>query len=133
LIDIKKIKGIKAQLAEDEYCHILAVDIHKANIHDTKGWIKVMSDAFWKYPTIEIVVADKGYRGIFASYVNDILGKIIHIGQKIDRCYRYVVERTFAWLDNYTRLSKCFEHTSSSIKSFIFIAHSMTLLRRIKE
>jgi len=24
-----------------------------------------MSDAFWKYPTIEIVVADKGYNATF--------------------------------------------------------------------
>ena len=78
-----------------------------------------MSNAFWKYRTIENIVADKGYRGTLANDINDILGKTIHMGNKIKRCCRYVVERTFAWLDNYTRLSKCFEHTSSSIKSFI--------------
>jgi hypothetical protein len=33
-MDIKKIKGIKAQLAEDEYGHILAVDIHKTPVLD---------------------------------------------------------------------------------------------------
>ena len=116
----------------DEYGHILGIYIHKANIHNTIGGVKLMGDVFWKFRTIKNVVADNGYRGTFASYVNNILGKTIHRGQKIEQCCRNVIERTFAWLNNYTRLSKCFEHTSSSIKSFIFIAHSMTLLRRIK-
>ena len=38
--------GIKIQWVEDEYGHMLAVDAHKANIHDTKEGIKVMGDAF---------------------------------------------------------------------------------------
>ena len=98
---------------------MLAVDAHKANIHDTKEGIKVMGDAFQRYPSIKTIVADKGYMEIFASYVNDILGKIIHIGNKVGKCYRYVVERTFAWFGGYRRLSKDYEYTISSIKNFV--------------
>ena len=90
-----------------------------------------MGDAFWKYPSIKTIVADKGYRGIFANYINDILGKIIHIGSKVGKCYRYVVERTFSWFGGYRRLSKDYEHTISSTESFIMIAHSMMLLKRL--
>ena len=53
--------GMKICVAEDEYEYILAVAIHKVNIHDTTGGIKVLRDAFWKYPTVKIVVADKSY------------------------------------------------------------------------
>ena len=72
-----------------------------------------------------------GRRGMFTSYVNDILGKIIHIGNKVGQCYRYVVERMFAWFGGYRRLSKDYEYTISSTESFIMIARSMMLLKKL--
>ena len=63
------------------------------------------------------------------SYLNDILGKIIHISNKVGKCYRYVFERTFSWFCGYRRLSKDYEHSISSTESFIMTAHSMMLLR----
>ena len=92
----KKINGRKRYIVTDCDGHILKVKVHKANIHDTKGRVRVMGDAFWKYSSIKTIVADKGYRGIFARYVKDILGKIIHIGNKVGKCCRYVVERRFS-------------------------------------
>jgi transposase len=43
---------------------------------------------------------------------------------------RWVVERTFSWLNEYRRLAKDFEYSISSEKNFIMIAHSIMLLRR---
>ena len=76
---------MKIWWVEDEYEHILAVNLHKANIRNTQGRITVLEDARWKYPTIKIIIVDKCYRKIFASYINGILGKIIHIDQKIEK------------------------------------------------
>ena len=47
----KKINGRKRHIVTDCDGYILKVKVHKANIHDTKGGVKVMGDAFWKYPS----------------------------------------------------------------------------------
>jgi hypothetical protein len=77
----------------------------------------------------DIVIADKGFRGTCMNYVNDVLGKIIHIGNRIGRRSRNVAERVFGWFTHYNRLNKCYEYAISSAKSFMFIRHAMTLLK----
>jgi len=65
------------------------------------------------------------------DYVNNILGKIIHIGSKIGSFSRSVVERTFSWLNNFNRLNKCYEHTISSAKMIMTVASIMMMLKRL--
>ena len=45
--------------------------------------------------------------------------------------WRWVVERTFAWLNQYRRLSKDYEITTSSAEAMVKIAHTQTLLKRL--
>ena len=59
----KRINGRKRHIITGCDGHILKVKVHKANIHDTKGGVKVMGDAFWKYPSIKTIVANNGYMG----------------------------------------------------------------------
>ena len=44
---------------------------------------------------------------------------------------RWVIERTFAWLGNFRRLSKDDERTTKSAEAFIWMAGSLILLRRL--
>ena len=44
---------------------------------------------------------------------------------------RWVIERTFAWLDNYRRLSKDYEYLPSTEENFIYLAMSRLMLRRL--
>lgn len=44
---------------------------------------------------------------------------------------RWVVERTFAWLGNYRRLSKDYEFTVFSADAMIYAAMSHLMLRRL--
>ena len=39
----------------------------------------------------DIVIEDKGFRGTCVNYVNDVLGKIIHIENRIGKHIRNVV------------------------------------------
>jgi transposase len=82
-----------------------------------------------------IGLIDMGYRGTCFKYVTDILKKTMIISEKIKSKFiiqpmRWVVERTFSWLNEYRRLAKDFEYSISSEKNFIMIAHSIMLLRR---
>ena len=68
-IDRKKTKGRKRHITVDVLGCMLSVNVHAANVHDTKSGIVVAKQAFEKYPSIKKFCDDSGYRGTF---VNDI-------------------------------------------------------------
>lgn len=44
---------------------------------------------------------------------------------------RWVVERTFAWLNNYRRLSKDYEQVPETSEAFIYVAMTHLMVRRL--
>jgi putative transposase len=44
---------------------------------------------------------------------------------------RWVLERTFGWLNNFRRLSKDYEFRTDSSEAFIFLAASLLLIARL--
>ena len=132
----KKVKGRKRHIVVDTLGCLLTVAVHAANIHDTKGGIEVADKAIDKYPTIERLCGDEGYRGTFVEYFGwqyDDVG--VDISKRIKPEFevlpkRWVVERTFAWMGNSRRLSKDYEFSIESEEAFVFILHSRVLLRR---
>jgi transposase len=116
--------------------NILAVHIHAANIHDTKGGCYVLAKAKKKYPSIKAACADEGYCGTFKRLIEQAFGVRVDISKQIKPKFevlpkRWRVERTFSWLGNSPRLSKDYEIKTSSEKNFIFISHLHTLLNRL--
>ena len=100
----KKVKGRKRHIVVDTLGCLLAIVVHAANKHDTKGGILVAGRAFDKYPTIEKFCGDEGYRGAFVEYIRwdfDDVG--VDISTRIKPEFeilpkRWIVERTFAWV-----------------------------------
>ena len=45
--------------------------------------------------------------------------------------YRWIVERTFAWLGRFRRLSKDYEHCTKSSEGTIYVASIATMLKRL--
>jgi len=80
-------------------------------------------------------MADFGYSGKnFASEVHKIIiGSKVEIAKRNDAHKfsvvpkRWIVERTFAWLNNSRILSKDYEFSVSSSKSMVIISHLHTL------
>jgi putative transposase len=132
----KKIKGRKRHIVTDTVGHVLNVKVHAANIHDTISGGEVFKRALEKYPTIQGVCADAGYRKTMEEFVCNVLEKSIDISQRIAREWsvlakRWIVERTFAWFNHFRRLSKDYEITVKSAENMVMIAHSMLLLKRL--
>jgi putative transposase len=120
----------------DTMGNLLAVVVHAANIHDTKSGINPARQAFERYPAIKGFCADEGYRKTFEMDVARTLGFGVDISKRIKPGWeilpkRWVVERTFAWLNGFRRLSKDYEITTSSEETNVIIAHANVLLRRL--
>ena len=115
--------------------NLLAVVVHAANIHDTKSGILAAREAFEKYPSIQRLCADAGYRKTFEQDVSHELGLSVDISARIKPEWeilpkRWIIERSLAWLNNSRRLSKDYEISVRSAQAICLIAASRTLLKR---
>ncbi len=132
----KKVKGRKRHIVTDTQGHLLHVKVHAANIHDTVAGCSVFEEALKKYPTLGGVCADAGYRKTMEEFVQRVLKKTVEISERITPGWailakRWIVERTFAWLGHFRRLSKDYEIAIKSAENNVLIAHSILLLRRL--
>ena len=130
----KKVKGRKHHIVTDTMGNLLSVVVHAANIHDTKSGINPAKRAFEKYPTIKKFCGDEGYRKSFEGDVLAELGLGVDISARIVPEFavlpkRWVVERTFAWMNYSRRLAKDYEYSINSEENWIMISHLHTLLR----
>ena len=116
---------------------LLNVTVYRANAHDTKMSWWVTGLTLLIYPTIERFCVDWSYCGTFIHDVNKILERSVDIYEKIEPeawqvlPKRWVVERTFTWLNNSRRLSKDYEILTASSDSMIKISYIHTLLKRM--
>ena len=123
----KKIKGRKRHIVVDTLGNLLHIKVHAANIHDTKAACDIFDEASKKYPSIRAYSADAGYCGTSVDHVDNEMKLKLHISKRIKDTFavlpkRWIVERTFAWLGNFRRLSKDFEVLTESAENLVRIA-----------
>ena len=93
--------------------------------------------ATFTYPTLEKICGDGGYCGSFFFDAYKYFGLRVEISKKIKGQgwqvlpKRWIVERTFAWLNHSRRLSKDYELTVVSAETMVKISHIHTLLKRL--
>jgi transposase len=135
----KKITGIKRHIAVDSQGLPHGIHVTTANISDKAGAIELFSLPIYRFPELISTLFDGGYRGVpFEEKVASILSCTVqvvtrpklHEFQVMPK--RWVVERTFAWLEKYRRLSKNFERKISTSKQMVVFACLALLLKRIK-
>ena len=93
-----------------------------------------------KYTRLIKVLADGGYQGKLQTwFFRHTKGCMLAVvkpdkgtkGFQILQ-WRWVIERSFAWLGNFRRLSKDYEMTTSSAKAFIALAFSRIMLKNYR-
>lgn len=114
----KRVKGIKRQIAVDVDGVPLCVDVTTANVHDSQGAKLLINDLHELYPTVSLVKADKGYRGTPApkEVVLECVKSNFGTSDFVPLSGRWVVERTFSWMDGYRRLARNYENISAQHK-----------------
>lgn len=134
----KHIKGRKRHIVVDTVGNVLEVVVHAASIQDYRGAKKVMRQVVDKVASLRKIWADRiyAYDGLMA-WVRETLALILEIVERPDDHQgfvalprRWVVERTFAWLQRYRRLSKDYERCLENSEGMIYIASIHTMLKR---
>ena len=130
----KKIKGIKRQILVDANGLPLLCDITTANVHDSKGVAMLLSDMRIHYPSVSLVKADQGYRGIDSTLegvVVECVKSNFGTQEFIPLSGRWVVERTNAWLENFRRLCRNYERYLTTARAMAYLASIVFILRYV--
>jgi transposase len=133
----KKVSGIKIHIGVDTNGLPHAISTTTANVTDRDGAIEMLKTCAPNLENVAKVLCDGGYTGEnFANAVKYLIGAEVEIAKRNELHKfavipkRWVVERTFAWLEHFRRLWKNCErkiHTSLQMTVFAFI---VLLLRR---
>jgi putative transposase len=118
---------------------LLAVVVHPANIQDRDGAEAVLLDARGRFPRLRLIWADGGYAGRLLRWAKRNCGWLVEIVRRPDEAKgfvlvkrRWVVERTFAWLGRYRRLSRDYEYDVEVSETMIKAAMIHRMARRLK-
>lgn len=133
---VKKIKGIKRHIIVDSQGLPLALNITRGNVHDSKGIIPAICELYTDWKCITKIKADMGYRGSLKKLLPQIFNLELECvksnlgsSQFLPIRGRWVVERTFSWLDSYRRISRNYEKYIRTAHAMTAIACSMLALR----
>jgi putative transposase len=117
---------------------VLEVVVHPANLQDRDGAKLVLEKAKDKYPRLALVWADGGYAGQLIEWVKATCHWALTIVKRTDTMQgfvvlprRWVVERTFAWLGKYRRLSKDYEALPETSEAMIYATMTHLMLHRL--
>jgi putative transposase len=136
----KKIKGSKRHLLVDTEGLLITVVVHSAGIQDYHGAKLVFEQASQLKQTdrLEHIWADGIYDRGGAIEVAAELGWELEIVKRSDDIKgfqviprRWVVERTFGWLLRFRRLVRDYERLAKTVETFIYMAMSRLLLKRL--
>jgi transposase len=134
----KKVSGIKRHIAVDTQGLPHAIHITTANVTDREGAIEMMGDAKENLVDVENVLVDGGYSGEkFSLEIKDIIGATVEVAKRSELHkfvvipQRWVVERSFAWLEKCRRLWKNCERKISTSLQMVVLAFIALLLKRL--
>ena len=133
----KKVKGRKRHVVVDTLGLLLVVCVLAANIQDRDGAKLVVARLEGRFPRLQLIWADGGYAGKLVDWVTQRTGWVLQIVTRSDDVRgfvvlpkRWIVERTFAWLGRYRRLSKDYETRPESSEAMVLIAMIQIMRRR---
>ena len=113
------------------------VVVHPASIQDRDGAKAVLLRVRGRLPRLRVISADGGYAGQLIGWVKRTCGWLFRTVLRPSAAgfvllpRRWVVERTFAWLLRYRRLSRDYEYLVESSEAMIYAAMIHRMVRRL--
>ena len=131
----KKIVGRKRHIVVDTLGLIWAVVITPASVQDRDGGRLVLA-AFRRHVRFpKVIWADGAYAALARWVLVQWLWTVELVKRPTGRFEilpkRWIVERTFGWLNRSRRLAKSYEHTPESDLAFMHVAMIHLMLKRL--
>ena len=131
-------RGRKRHIVVDVLGLLLVVIVHSAGIQDRAGAKQVLTALVSHFPELQLIWADGGYAGKLVAWVTTVLQRTLVIVKRPRRTqgfqvlqWRWIVERTFGWLNRSRRLSKDFEALPETTEAWVRIAMIQLMVRRL--
>lgn len=124
--------------------------VHPADIADGDGARRLVADVPRRYPQLTHVWADAAYRSGFRQWASTTLGIAVETVQRSPASQRaargtappsrarfqvlprrWVVERTFAWLGRFRRMSRDYEALPDTQRAMVHLCMIRLMLQRL--
>ena len=134
----KKVSGIKRHIAVDTQGLPHAIHVTTANVTDRAGALAMFDQRGAEFRQVQKVLVDGGYTGKpFATAVQSLLGASVEVVKRnelhtfVVLPKRWVVERSFAWLQKCRRLWKNCERKLNTSLHMVVLAFTTLILKRL--
>ena len=134
----KKVSGIKLHIAVDTPGLPHGIHVTTANVTDRAGALAMFDENRSGLNQVQNVLVDGGYTGKpFATAVQSLLGAAVEIVKRnelhtlVALPKRWMVERSFAWLEKCRRLWKNCERKLNTSLQMVVLAFMVLILKRL--
>lgn len=134
----KKVSGIKRHLVVDTNGLPHAIEVTTADVTDRAGALQAISRYKDNLSDVENVLVDGGYTGEpFAAGVKNLIGATVEVVKRNELHTfavlpkRWVVERSFGWLEKSRRLWKNCERKLNTSRNMAVLAFLAILIKRL--
>ncbi len=138
----KHVKGRKRHMTVDTLGLVLRVLVTAASVPEREGGKRVLQKVHQMGEAVSrlyLIWVDGGYSGsFFLMWVMDAFRWVVQVVLRPKQTQgfvllkkRWIVERTFGWLNWYRRLSKDYEYLPQSSEAMIYIAMIRLMVRRL--
>ena len=133
----KKVKGRKRHVVVNVLGLMLGCYVSAANVADGKAAPAVLVPVIELYKRLEKVLADQAYKGELDSCLKAAYKCVLEIASPRQtkgfhvESLRWIVERTFAWLDNARVLCRDYEVLPENHEGMVCVVMIRLMLRRL--
>lgn len=136
-------KGRKRHIVVDVLGLVLGCYVTAANTADVKAAPAVLVWVLEMYQQIAKVLADQGYRGALGVLIGNFFAKQgwqveVELSQRTEGTKgfqvepkRWIVERTWTWLENARILTRDYERLPQNHEGMIYVVMIRLMLRRL--
>jgi putative transposase len=133
----KKVKGRKRHILVDVLGLLVAIAVTAASVQDRDATPTLLEAAKAAAPRLEKVLVDGAYNGEVVATAGRECGVAVEMVKRSEMKgfvvmpRRWIVERSFGWLNRDRRLSKDYERTTESSAAWLHLSFIQIMLRRL--
>ena len=130
--------GRKRHIVVDTLGLLLVVVVHAASLSDTEGALDVGAKLRGRFPRLQHLWADQGYKESMIWWFRAALQVLVEIVVRPpeQRGFevlpkRWLVERTFGWFNRSRQLSKEYDVYAETTEYWVYLASIQVMMRRV--